>query len=144
MSYVWVNHVDVFLNHVGDGLLRIGLSLTLIVIGRLTVPLLLLDLNNRQVQHRNGYLVGPLDELLFHAQVVLLLPLLVELVILLLQLLSLGAKLFRLFKQFQEGPLPVVALAQLNFELLAHGFVHLVVVVQLVEVVDQFLVVFNG
>lgn len=65
---------------------------------------------------------------------------LVELIVLLFELFCLLTELLRLLKQFQESPLPVIRLSKFSLELLAHLLVHLVVIVELIEIIDELLV----
>ena len=53
------------------------------------------------------------------------------------------AKLLGFLEQFQESTLAMVALAQFNFQLFGHLFMHFIVVVQLVEIVHELLVILD-
>ena len=61
-----------------------------------------------------------------------------------LKLLCLFAEFVSLLEQLQERTLPMVALLQLSLQLLSLRLVQLVVVIQLVEVVHQFLVALDS
>ena len=67
----------------------------------------------------------------------------IELIILLLELGGLFSKLIGLLEELQECPLSVIALGQLPLELLAHLFMHFVMIIQLVEIIHQLLVIFH-
>lgn len=124
-------------------LLCVGsLVLFLVCCARIAVALLLLYVDNAQVKHGNGYLATRhVNVLLLVAQVELVLAILVQFVILFFELGGLLAELLCLLEQLEERALSVVRLRQLHLQLLAHGLVHLVVVVQLIEVIDELLVV---
>ena len=101
-------------------------------------------MNNRQVEHRQLHVVLDLDELLLIAQVKLVFTGFGQLLIFFFKLLGLFAKFVGLFKEFQESTFTVIALLQLGFELFGLSLVQLIVVVQLIKVIHQFLVTFNG
>lgn len=65
---------------------------------------------------------------------------LVEFVVFLFELFCLLAELFCLLEEFQECSLSVIGLSEFSFEFFAHLLVHLVVIIELVEIVHELLV----
>jgi len=104
---------------------------------------LLLDVDDAQVKHWYLDFVSHLDKLLRIAQVVLLFSLVIKLVVLLLEQFGLLAILLGVLKQIQESSLSVVALEQLSLQFLAGHLVEFIMIVQLIKVIDQFLVVLS-
>ncbi len=124
----------------------------ILVLGRRDFPLHV-DLSQVQLRHLNSV---ALDDLVFlpvqvgvrvgiddrHHGVVLVL--FEQLIVLLLQQGGLLSELGRLLQQLEEGALALVGLLELDLEALVDLLELLVVVVERVELIDEFLVVFKG
>lgn len=110
---------------------------------RLSCALLLLDMDDAQIQHRNLNFVWAFYELLLVGKIQVV-AVFVKFIVLLFKLRCLLTELRGLFKKLKECSFSVIGLRELYFELFRQLLVHLVVVIKLVKVIYELLVILYG